>query len=54
MIHTGQFADVMAVENDLTRQLVHVLLDLVVLDHDDHKVNGGEESIKVMKPMTGK
>ena len=37
----------MAIQNNLTFQLVPVLLDMVVLHHDDHHVNFIQELIKV-------
>ncbi len=48
MVHTRQLANIMAVENNLARQFVHVLLNLVVFDHDDHKVNRIQERVKIM------
>ena len=47
MIHTLQRANIMAVQNDLAFQLVPILLDVVVLDHDDHHVNLVEELVEV-------
>ena len=47
MVHTLQRADIMAVEHDLPFQLVPVLLDVVVLHHDDHHVDLREELVEV-------
>ena len=47
MVHSIQRADVMAVENDLVFQLVPVLLDMVVLDHDDYHLYFIEELVEV-------
>lgn len=47
MINAFEGADVVAVEDDLALELVPVLLDVVVLDHDDHHVNLAEELIEV-------
>ena len=40
MVYTRQIADIVAVQNNLTRQFIHFLLDLVVFDHDDYEING--------------
>ena len=39
MINARHLTDVMAVKDDLVRQHIHILLDFVVLDHDDHEIN---------------
>ena len=38
----------MAVQNDLVSQFVHVLTDLIVLDHYHDQVNIPKELIKIM------
>ena len=38
----------MAVQNDFPCQLIHVLFDLVVLNHNDHKTNYIQERTQVM------
>lgn len=43
-----QRADIMAVENDLAAKLIPALLDFIVLDHDDDKVDVIEEVVEVM------
>ena len=40
-------ADVMAIQNNLALELVPVLLDVVVLDHNDHHIHLGEELVEV-------
>ncbi len=40
-------ADVMAIQNDLALEFVPVLLDVVVLDHNDHHIHLGEELVEV-------
>ena len=40
-------ADVMAIQNHLALELVPVLFDVVVLDHNDHHIHLGEELIEV-------
>ena len=47
MVHTLKRADVVAVEDDLAFQLVPVLLDVVVLHHDDHHIHLAEELVEV-------
>ena len=47
MIHPFQRADVVAVEDDLALELVPVLLDVVVLDHDDDHIDLVEELVEV-------
>ena len=43
MIYSFERADVVAVEDYLALEFVPVAFDLVVLDHDDDKVDAGEE-----------
>ena len=38
MVDTGQVQDVVAVQNNLTLQLLRIFLDLIVLDHDNNEV----------------
>jgi len=40
-------ADVMAIQDDLAFELAPVLLDVVVLDHNDHHIHLGEELVEV-------
>ena len=40
-------ADVVTVEDNFTLELVPVLLDVVVLDHNDHHIDLGEELVEV-------
>ena len=40
-------ADVVAIQDDLAFELVPVLLDVVVLDHNDHHIDLGEELVEV-------
>ena len=47
MIDTVQGADIMTIENDLALQLVPILLDMVVLDHNDHHFHLAEELVEV-------
>ena len=47
MINTFQWTDVVAVEDDLAAEFVQVLLDVVVLDHDDDHVDLVEELVEV-------
>ena len=47
MVHPFQRADIMAVEHHFAFQLVPVLLDVVVLHHDDHHVHLREELVEV-------
>ena len=47
MIHSLQRADVVAVEDDFALELVPVLLDVVVLDHNDYHIHLGEELVEV-------
>ena len=37
----------MAVENDLALQLIPILLNVIVLDHNDHHIHLIEELVKV-------
>lgn len=48
MIHSLQRTDIEAVEDYLALQLVPILLDVIVLDHDDNHINIGEELVKVV------
>ena len=43
----GKRADIMAIQNDLAFQLVPVLLDVIMFNHDDHHVNLVEELVKI-------
>lgn len=43
-----QRADIMAVENDLAAKLIPALLDFIVFDHDDDKVDVIEEVVEVV------
>ena len=45
MVHAGQVYDVMAVQNNFARQLLHVFLDLVMLDHDNDEIHSREKTI---------
>ena len=47
MVHPLQRADIMAVEHHFPFQLVPVLLDVVVLHHDDDHVHLREELVEV-------
>ena len=47
MIHPFQRANIMAIQDDLPLQLVPVLLDVVVLDHDDDHVHLAQELVEV-------
>lgn len=38
VIHARELDDVVAIQNNLVCQFVYVLLDLVMLHHDDHKI----------------
>ena len=49
MIHTLQRADVEAVQDDLTFQFVPVLLNMVVLNHDDYHINIVDELVEVVE-----
>ena len=40
-------ADIMAIQNHLALELIPVLLDVVVLDHNDHNIHLGEELVEV-------
>lgn len=53
MICSLQRTDVEAVEDDLALQFVPILLDLVVLDHDDYHVNIVEELVEVRELVLG-
>ena len=48
MINPFQWADIVAVEDDLPLEFVPIALDLVVLDHDYYKVDVVQECIKVV------
>ena len=48
MINTRQIDDIMAIQNDLARQLIHIFFDLVMLDHDDHEVNCFKEAVQIV------
>ena len=47
MINPLQRADIMAIQHHFAFQLVPVLLDVVVLHHDDHHVHLREELVEV-------
>lgn len=48
MVHIfRQRTDIVTVEDDFALELVPVLLDVVVLDHDDHHIHLGEELVEV-------
>ena len=47
MIHPLQRTNIVTVKDDLTLQLVPILLDMVVLDHDDHHVHFIKEAVEV-------
>ena len=48
MVHVlHERADVMAIQNHLALKFVPVLLDVVVLDHNDHHIHLGEELVEV-------
>ena len=47
MIHPLYRADIMAIQNHLALEFVPVLLDVVVLDHNDHHIHLTEELIEV-------
>ena len=53
MVHARQIADVVAIQDNLTCQLIHVLLDLVVLNHDDYEVDSRQELIQPSAPWRG-
>ena len=53
MIHSLQRADIEAVEDDLSFQLVPALLDMVVLHHDNHHVHIVEELIEIAELVFG-
>ena len=40
-------ADIVAIQDDLALEFVPVLLDMVVLDHNDHHIHLGEELVEV-------
>ena len=48
MINTLQRTDIEAIKDYLTFELVPVLFDVVVLNHDDYHINISEELIKVI------
>ena len=39
VIHSLKRADVLAIQNDLALELVPILLDMVMLHHDDHHID---------------
>ena len=47
MVHPLQRADIVAVEHHFPFQLVPVLLDVVVIHHDDNHVHLQEELVEV-------
>ncbi len=47
MINSLQRADIMAIQNHLALELVPVLLDVCVLDHNDYHIHLGEELVEV-------
>lgn len=48
MIHARKINDIVAVQNNLASQLVHVLTNLSVLDHDNDHIDICEESVKIV------
>ena len=48
VIHARHINDVMAVQNHLASQLVHVLADLAVLYHNNDHINVSKERIQIM------
>ena len=48
MINTFERTDVMAVEDDLALEFVPVLLDLIVLNHNDYHIEIGEELVEIV------
>ena len=48
VIHARELDDVVAIQNNLVCQFVYVLLDLVMLHHDDHKITCRKERVKFM------
>lgn len=48
VIHARQINDIVAVQNHLARQLVHVLADLGMLDHHNNHINVSQESIQIV------
>lgn len=49
MINSLLLDDVAAVEDDFAAEFVGLLLDFIVLDHDDNEVNIIEERVEVME-----
>ena len=49
MIYLFQRADIMAIQHNLSLQLVPVPLDLVVFYHDNNHVHVAQEGIKVVE-----
>jgi len=47
MIHPIQRTDIVAIENHFALQLIPVLLDMVVLDHNDHHIHFVKEMVEV-------
>ena len=48
MIHTGQIADVVTIQNHFADQFVHILPDLIVFDHNDHQIHVVKECIQIV------
>ena len=48
VIHTRQINDVVAVQNNLASQLVHILTNLGMLDHDNDHIDIREEIVKIV------
>ena len=49
MIYSLERTDIVAIEDDFTLKLVPVLLDLVMLHHDDYHIDIGEELVEVVE-----
>ena len=48
MVHAlSERTNIMAIQNDLAFKFVPILLDVVVLDHNDHHIHLGEELVEV-------
>ena len=49
MVYSGQIDNIVTVEDKLVLQFIHVLLDLVVLNHNNNKVAAVEELVEVVE-----
>lgn len=47
VINSFKRTNIMAVEDDLAFEFVPILLDVVMLDHDDHHIHFAEELIEI-------